>query len=128
MRYVRPGQMDERGIGYRQLRKIKLNLIISVALHYRHITGKGQMTDVSPAEALGRMINYNWWVRGIFEKISDTVDGDLVVANLSWKMSGSPWRVKWICRPVGADNEFIFNTLLGMGKGKVQELRENGAV
>lgn len=32
---------------------------ILVALHYRNKTGKGQMIDLSPAEAYGRMINYN---------------------------------------------------------------------
>ncbi len=72
--------------------------------------------------------NNNWWIRGLFEKFKDPIYGELVIANLPWKMSGSPWRVKWICRPVGADTEFIFSTLLGIGKGKLQELKNRGVV
>ncbi len=226
---------------------------ILAALHYRHLTGKGQMIDVSPAEALGRMINYsllyfhdtgktiervgnldagvfcytyfkckdgfcflsgfsdvnwqlltevierpdlreqyptiferlkfenmkkaykeiekwtvdkeyqeifekvmaanaraketgqggvvvpgkvcsswetmnteNWWERGSLEKFEDPVYGELTICNQPWKMTETPPRVKWICRPVGADNQFIYSTFLGLGKGDLEELKKKG--
>ncbi len=228
---------------------------ILVALHYRHLTGKGQMIDVSSAEALGRMINYsltyyhdtgktvervgnldagvfcytyfkckdgfcflsgfsdpnwslltevierpdlrdqyptiferlnfenmkkaykeiekwtlqhtyqeiyercmeanvrakesgqggvvvpgkvcstwetmntdNWWERGSLEKFEDPIFGEVTICNQPWKMSETPPRVKWLCRPVGADNSFIYGTLLGLGKKRLEELESEGVI
>jgi crotonobetainyl-CoA:carnitine CoA-transferase CaiB-like acyl-CoA transferase len=43
-------------------------------------------------------------------------------------MSGTPGRIKWLCRAIGADNEFIYTKYLGMGRKKLEELKEKGIV
>ncbi len=43
-------------------------------------------------------------------------------------MSKTPGRVKWICRPIGADNEYIYGKYLGISGKKLEELREKGIV
>ena len=68
----------------------------------------------------------NWWERGSLEKFEDPVYGELTICNQPWKMTETPPRVKWICRPVGADNQFIYSTFLGLGKGDLEELKKKG--
>ena len=58
----------------------------------------------------------NWWDRGVFQEIDDPHYGKLTVQGPAWKMSETPPRLKWLCRPVGADNEFIYLKYLGMGR------------
>jgi crotonobetainyl-CoA:carnitine CoA-transferase CaiB-like acyl-CoA transferase len=49
--------------------------------------------------------------------------------NSSFKsMSGTPGRVKWACRPIGADNEFIYGKYLGLGGQQLKTLKGNGVV
>ncbi|MFC1788992.1 hypothetical protein ACFLZE_03660 [Thermodesulfobacteriota bacterium] len=45
--------------------------------------------------------------------VKDPVYGELTLQGLPWKMSGTPPHFKWICRPVGAVNEFIYLKYLG---------------
>jgi hypothetical protein len=70
----------------------------------------------------------NWWVPQAFEKIDEPYYEEMVIANQASKMTGSPPRVKWVCRPVGADNERIYNRKLGLGPAQLNELREKGAI
>jgi len=39
-------------------------------------------------------------------------------------MTESPVRTKWVCRPVGYDNEHIYLKYLGVGPSKLKELKE----
>ena len=43
-------------------------------------------------------------------------------------MSRTPGRIKWVCRPIGADNEFIYHRYLGVGPGKLKELKQAGVI
>jgi crotonobetainyl-CoA:carnitine CoA-transferase CaiB-like acyl-CoA transferase len=43
-----------------------------------------------------------------------------------WKMTETPPRVKTVCRPVGADNEYIYMKYLGIGKAALAKLAEEG--
>jgi crotonobetainyl-CoA:carnitine CoA-transferase CaiB-like acyl-CoA transferase len=45
-----------------------------------------------------------------------------------WKMSETPPRVKTVCRPVGADNEYIFTKYLGIGPSELSTLSEEGVL
>ena len=78
-----------------------------------------------PAEVIGEK---NWWDRGMFKTIHDPVYGELTLQGPVWKMSETPARLKWACRPVGADNEFIYLKYLGLGSSKLEELRQEGVV
>jgi len=65
-----------------------------------------------------------WWERGVFDKGTDPYYGDLAIQAPPWKMTLTPARVKWVCRPVGADNEYIYARYLGIGKEKLTELKK----
>lgn len=69
-----------------------------------------------------------WWERGVFDKGTDPYYGDVAFQAPAWKMTLTPARVKWLCRPIGADNEYIFLRYLGVGKEKLNEWQGQGIV
>jgi crotonobetainyl-CoA:carnitine CoA-transferase CaiB-like acyl-CoA transferase len=79
----------------------------------------------SPEEA---MQDANWLDRGIFTPIEDPVYGEIIVAQAQHKMTETPIRTKWVCRPVGYDNEYIYLKYLGFGPRKLKELKEAGII
>ena len=76
-----------------------------------------------PAETLDEA---HWWERGVFRRLEDPVYGELLVQAPPWKMTETPPRLKWLCRPVGADNEYVYLKHLGYGCGRIRQLRESG--
>jgi crotonobetainyl-CoA:carnitine CoA-transferase CaiB-like acyl-CoA transferase len=78
-----------------------------------------------PAETLAES---HWWERGVFEKIEDPDYGELLIQAPPWKMSRTPPRVKWACRPVGADNEMVYLRYLGLGRERLQALKAEGVI
>ncbi|MEJ5349200.1 MAG: CoA transferase [Desulfosoma sp.] len=70
----------------------------------------------------------NWWDRGVFCKVQDPVYGELSYQGPVWKMTGTPPRIKWACRPVGADNEAVYGRLLGMGRSQLERLRASRVI
>ncbi len=80
----------------------------------------------SPRDVLQRE---HWQERKTFIKWDDPYYGELLIQNSSFKaMTKTPGRVKWVCRPIGADNEFIYQKYLGLGRGRLKELKEEGVV
>ena len=60
---------------------------------------------------------------------ANTIYGDIFIQNSSFKgMSLTPGRIKWVCRPIGADNGYIYQKYLGIGKTRLEELRQAGVV
>lgn len=78
-----------------------------------------------PADTLAEP---HWWERGVFQKIEDPDYGELLLQAPPWKMSRTPPRIKWACRPVGADNEFVYMKYLGLGRERLQALKSRGVV
>jgi crotonobetainyl-CoA:carnitine CoA-transferase CaiB-like acyl-CoA transferase len=70
----------------------------------------------------------NWWEKGSLEKINDPVYEEVTICNQPWKMTRTPPRAKWLCRPIGADNQFSYGTLLGIGKKRLEELKSEGVI
>ncbi len=70
----------------------------------------------------------NWWDRGVFRKVYDPVYGELSLQGPVWKMTGTPPRIKWACRPVGADNEAVYCRLLGLGRSQLERLKACGVI
>ena len=68
----------------------------------------------------------NWWDRGCFTRVSDSVYGDLLLAAPPWKMSGTPARIKSICRLPGADNLEIYCGHLGLSPAEIDALSARG--
>ncbi len=80
---------------------------------------------LSPEDA---MKDPNWKDRGIFTPVSDPVYGDIIVAQAQYKMTATPIRTKWVCRPVGYDNEYIYLKHLGLGPTRLKELKSRGII
>ncbi len=71
----------------------------------------------------------HWQERRTFLKWNDPNYGELLIQNSSFKaMTRTPGRIKWACRPIGADNEFIYHRYLGVGPGKLKELQKDGVI
>jgi crotonobetainyl-CoA:carnitine CoA-transferase CaiB-like acyl-CoA transferase len=43
-------------------------------------------------------------------------------------MDATPPRLRWVCRPVGADTEAIYGKYLGLGPSDLAALRRAGVV
>ncbi len=84
----------------------------------------GRLED--PKDVMQRQ---HWIDRQSFIKLNDPYYGEVLIQNSSLKaMSRTPGRVKWCCRPIGADNEFIYKEYLGYGNTKLKELKEKNVV
>jgi crotonobetainyl-CoA:carnitine CoA-transferase CaiB-like acyl-CoA transferase len=71
----------------------------------------------------------HWKERKTFVTLNDPYYGEVCVQNSSFKaMSRTPGRVKWICRPIGADNEIVYRKYLGLGRERLKELSKIGVV
>jgi crotonobetainyl-CoA:carnitine CoA-transferase CaiB-like acyl-CoA transferase len=70
----------------------------------------------------------NWWIRGALLKVEDPVYGELVIQGPAVKMTESPARVKWVCRPPSANNGYVYLKYLGLGRSQLEELGAEGVV
>lgn len=80
---------------------------------------------VSPMEAMKDPV---WNDRGIFTPVNDPVYGPVICAQAQWKSTGTPPRTKWVCRPVGYDNGYIYLKYLGYGPTKLKALEAEGII
>ena len=83
------------------------------------VTGK----VLSPSEAIEQQ---DWWERGLFRTIDDPCYGELTLQGPVWNMSETPPRLKWVCRPAGADNQFVYLKYLGLGRSELEKLARGG--
>lgn len=64
----------------------------------------------------------HWTERGSMMWYDDPFYGDVLTQGPIYKMSETPPRVKYVHRPVGADNEEIYQGLLGVPLDKIKEM------
>jgi hypothetical protein len=65
----------------------------------------------------------------MFVKIHDKNYGELLLPNSLFRfMSETPGRIKWACRPIGADNEYIYAKYLGIFKDELERLKSKGVI
>jgi crotonobetainyl-CoA:carnitine CoA-transferase CaiB-like acyl-CoA transferase len=76
----------------------------------------------------GHLAETHWWERGVFQRVEDPHYGTLTLQAPPWKMSRTPPRVKWACRPVGADNAAVYARYLGLSPSELAALRQRGVV
>jgi crotonobetainyl-CoA:carnitine CoA-transferase CaiB-like acyl-CoA transferase len=80
----------------------------------------------TPGDVLRRE---HWKERRTFVRVNDPHYGEILVQNSSFKsMSRTPGRIKWACRPIGADNESVYRKHLGIGPEALGELKKRGVV
>lgn len=68
----------------------------------------------------------NWRERGCFQPVEDPVYGRMLLAAPPWKMSGTPPRIRSVCRPPGADNEAVYPERLGLTPKDLENLVGRG--
>ena len=104
--------------------------LVNMSIEY----GKsGRLAPIAPVVApvctpFETMQDANWQERGIFTPVQDPVYGDVVVAQSQHKMTATPIRTKWVCRPVGYDNGHIYLKYFGYGPTKLEELKKGNLV
>jgi len=79
----------------------------------------------SPTRTLGEA---HWWERGCFRRIADPLYGEMLVSMPVWRMTRTPPRLKWPCRPRGYHNGHVYGARLGVGPGRLDELRNKGVL
>jgi len=100
------------------------------------ITAYGKKPDKKGTVVTGRLETpgdvlqrEHWSVRETFVRRNDPHYGEILIPNSSFKsMSGTPGRVKWACRPIGADNESVYRKHLGLDGHRLKALKEAGIV
>jgi CoA:oxalate CoA-transferase len=70
----------------------------------------------------------HWYERKALVKVQEHPWGELMIQGTPVKMSETPPRIKWVCRQVGADNEYVYLDLLGYGKTKLDALSQEGVI
>jgi len=124
--------LDKMKVIYKEIEKWTLthtyDEIYDAVMDYNKNIGEGIVVPGRISAPMETMKAENWWVRQSFEKINDPYYKEMVIANQAWKMTETPPRVKWICRPVGADNEYIYNLKLGWGPNQLAEYQDRGVI
>lgn len=66
--------------------------------------------------------------RGSVVEFDDSMYKKLVLAGSAAMMSETPGRIKWLTRPLGYHNRYIFKTRLGLSEEDIQNLEKDGVV
>jgi crotonobetainyl-CoA:carnitine CoA-transferase CaiB-like acyl-CoA transferase len=115
---------------FAETRKYTNDELISMSVEYARNGRLAPITTVvapvcSPQEAMN---DTNWLDRGIFTPVKDPVYGELVVAQAQHKMTETPVRTKWVSRPVGYDNEYIYLKYMGFEPSTLDKLKKGGII
>ncbi len=70
----------------------------------------------------------HWWERGAFQKVRDPLYGELLLQAPVWRMTESPPRLKWPCRPLGYHNAHVYQKYFGFGPSRLTDLKANGII
>jgi CoA:oxalate CoA-transferase len=123
-------QLKWSALVFDETRKYTSERLLNMSLEYSKHGRLAPITCViapvlSPEDAMN---DPNWKDRGIFTPISDPIYGDIIAAQAQYKLTETPIRTKWICRPIGYDNEHIYLKHLGFGPTKLRELKAQGII
>ncbi|HBZ53942.1 MAG TPA: hypothetical protein DEO88_00925 [Syntrophobacteraceae bacterium] len=124
--------LDNMKVMYKEITKWTMNHtydeIYDAVMSYNKNVGEGIVVPGRISAPMETMKAENWWVRMAFENGYDPYYKEITFANQAWKMTESPPRVKWICRPVGADNEYVYNLKLGLGQEQLAAMKEKAVI
>jgi crotonobetainyl-CoA:carnitine CoA-transferase CaiB-like acyl-CoA transferase len=111
---------------FAETRKYTNDELVSMSVEYAKKGRLAPITTVvapvcSPQET---MKDTNWLDRGMFTPVKDPVYGELIVAQAQHKMTETPIRTKWVCQPVGYDNERIYLKYMGFVSSRLNRLKK----
>lgn len=115
---------------FEETKKFTSEELVNMAIEY----GKsGRLAPITPVVApvcspMETMRDPHILERGILAPVKDPVYGEVVVAQQQFKMTATPIRIKWVCRPVGYDNEHIFLKYFGYGPARLKEFKKAGLI
>ncbi|RMG60546.1 MAG: CoA transferase [Deltaproteobacteria bacterium] len=102
--------------------------ILAMVQEYDRTVGKGVVATGRVNTPKDTVSEDNWWERGVFKKVKDPIYGELLIQMPPWKMTETPPRVKSVCKPVGADNGYVYGEFFGFGKKALEELKKEGVI
>jgi crotonobetainyl-CoA:carnitine CoA-transferase CaiB-like acyl-CoA transferase len=102
-----------------------LDRVMDYMMHKR---GPGTVATAKVNSPKDTLAEEHWWQRGVFRRVEDPHYGTLLLQMPPWKMSRTPPRVKWACRPVGADNGAIYARYLGIQPTELRDLARRGVI
>ncbi len=70
----------------------------------------------------------HWRMRGAIDWRDDPTYGDVMAQGPAAKLSDTPARFKWVYKPVGADNEYVYGKLCGATPSELQKLEADGVI
>ncbi len=70
----------------------------------------------------------HWQERGSVRWVDDPTYGPILHQGPAFKLSHTPPRVKWACKPIGADNEYILGKLMGFSPEEIKRLEEQECI
>jgi crotonobetainyl-CoA:carnitine CoA-transferase CaiB-like acyl-CoA transferase len=123
-------QLKWSALVFEETRKYTSDQLVQMSLDYSKHGRLAPITCViapilSPEDA---MKDANWLDRGIFVPVNDPIYGEIITAQAQYKMTETPPRVKWVCRPAGYDNEQVYLKYLGLDIARLQEIKEKGII
>lgn len=66
--------------------------------------------------------------RGNIIEFEDVMYGKMAIQTPTTKLSGTPSRIKWLTRPLGYHNRYVFKKYLGLSESRISELEKSRAV
>ncbi|RLD98978.1 MAG: CoA transferase, partial [Aquificota bacterium] len=104
--------------------------ILEIITEYsRRPDRKGTVVTGRLEEPKDTLQREHWKLRHTFVEFDDPYYGKILVQDSSFhQMSRTPGRIKWPCRPIGADNALIYKKFLGYGPSKLEELKSKGVL
>ncbi len=87
-------------------------------------------TDLQPPGCWkpGTPTTVNISERGAIQEYQDSLYGHMVQHCYPPRLSETPSRLKWSCRPLGFDNAYVLTKILDLSSEEVQELEQEGVV
>jgi len=108
----------------------RTDLLDNYATHEARITPEAQKYLYAEPVYNSKEVatNPHWQKRGAITWIDDPSFGDVLTQGAFVHMSDTPPRIKWAFKPVGADNHYIYQKLLGFDDGKITDYENRGII
>ena len=115
---------------FAETRKYTNDELVAMSLEYSQNGRLAPITPVvapvcSPEECMN---DANWLERGMFTPVKDPIYGEIIVAQAQHKMTKTPIRTKWVCQPVGYENESIYKEYMGFSPARLKDLKKTGII